>query len=104
MLENGRLILCDFLAMAQKQITVEKAARILPELVGRLYYQGGSVLLTEGGKPMATMSGIRRGKTGAELALVWSKMARLGVKEAGNFEKDLRSSRKGLRIPSTNWD
>jgi hypothetical protein len=90
--------------MAQKQMTVGKAARILPELVGSLHHQGGSVLLTEGGMPMVTMSGIRRGMTGAELAVAWTKMARLGVKEAGNFEKDLLSSRKGLRLPSTNWD
>jgi prevent-host-death family protein len=87
-----------------KTVTVTEAARNFSELVSRVHYRGESALLVKGGKPMARVVPARRGRTGRELASVWSKLPHLSPKEAEALENDLAVARRKLAPVKSKWD
>jgi antitoxin (DNA-binding transcriptional repressor) of toxin-antitoxin stability system len=90
--------------MAIKHITVTEAARNFSELVSRVHYQGGTMILVKGGKPMVKLSPANRPKTGRELAALWAKRPALSPDEATSFERDLNDSRRRLGPLVSKWE
>lgn len=80
-------------------ISVTDAARGFSALISRLRYGGESVTLMNGGTPVACVTPVEAVHTGAELAISWPAMHRLGAREAAMFEKDLAGAKKNLRMP-----
>ena len=86
-----------------KMLTVTEAARNFSDLVSRIHYQGESVLLLKGGRPMVEVIPARRAKTGRELAAIWPKIPHLNPAEAEAFDRDLAESRRNLPPLKSPW-
>ena len=85
-------------------LSVTEAARGFSDLINRIRYQGESVLLLKGGKPVARMVPFRTVCTGEDLAREWPLMSRLDPEDAAEFEAELAASRANLGALESKWD
>ena len=85
-------------------LSVTEAARGFSDLINRIRYQGESVLLLKGGKPVARMVPVRAVCTGEDLAREWPSMSRLDPEDAAEFEAELSASRANLGALESKWD
>ena len=91
--------------MKEKTLTVTEAARNFAELVNRAHYRHESTLLIRNNLPVARIVPVVPTHcTTHELADRWNEIPHLTSKEAEEFEKDIKESRKILTLPKSKWD
>ena len=87
-----------------KTMTVTEAARHFSEFISRVHYRGESTLLFKGGKPVAKVLPAGNPRTGRDLAVIWSRLPHLSVKEAAAFGRDIEGARRRLPPLVSKWD
>ncbi len=88
----------------QKQIiSVTEAARNFADCVNRAHYQDVTFVLLKNGSPVAQIIPAKE-KTcsGRDLAEVLSRV-RLSREDAREWQHDLQTARKSLKIPASKW-
>jgi hypothetical protein len=84
-------------------ITVTEAARNFADCVNRAHYQRTTFILLKNGKPFARLEPDGEPRcTGRDLAATVSGAA-LSTEEARDWQRDLRSARRGLQAPADKW-
>jgi hypothetical protein len=89
--------------MKETTITVTDAARNFADCVNRAHYQDMTFVLLKNGKPFARLEpdGEKR-CTGRDLAEALAQ-ADLSAKEAQEWHRELRDSRKTIKLPANQW-
>jgi prevent-host-death family protein len=84
-------------------ITVTEAARNFSDYINRAHYQKTTFVLLKNGKPVARIQpeSEKRG-TGGDLADALAKID-LPAKEAKRWHRELRTARKGIKMPADKW-
>lgn len=89
--------------MKKTSITVTEAARNFADCVNRVRYQNASFVLMKNGEPIARLvPDSKKACTGRDFA---EALANTGLpeKEAKAWNRDLRATRKRLRVPIDKW-
>lgn len=91
-------------AMKHEVVSATDAARGFGDLLARVRYRRESFLIRRGKTVVARLSPIESpGISGADAAKAWSRMPRLGAREAEALERDLRRGRKVIKRPKDPW-
>ena len=85
-------------------LSVSEAVRHFADLLHRVRHEGEWALLTDSGKPVARMLPANHARKGAELALTWADVPRLGNDEADDFEADISEARCKLPPLVSRWE
>lgn len=85
-------------------VTVSEAMRHFADLLHRVRHEGEWALLTDSGKPVARMLPASHAPKGADLALSWGDLPRLGSDDADEFESELAESRSKLPPLKARWE
>jgi prevent-host-death family protein len=85
-------------------LSVSEAVQHFADLLHRVQHDGEWALLTESGKPVARMLPACHSPKGAELALTWADVPRLGTDEADDFEADVSEARSKLPPLVSRWE
>lgn len=91
--------------MAETMISLDEAARDFSALVARTRQKHESLLITEGGHPVARLSPIDElARTCAELAERITHQPRLSPENADSLERELEEARARLSPLRSKWD
>ena len=89
--------------MKETTITVTEAARNFADCVNRAHYQNVTFVLLKNGRPVARLAPAAEERcTGRHLADALGH-AELSPREARDWHRDLRASRKSLKAPRDKW-
>lgn len=91
--------------MSETVISLDEAARDFSALVARTCDRHESLLITDGGRPVARLSPIDEpARTCAELAERIKRQPRLSPENADSLERELAESRALLSPLRSKWD
>ncbi len=79
--------------MSSIALSVTDVARHFSEYINRVTYKGDRFVLVKGGKEVAELKPVPKGRRLSELAALLKTSARLTPDEAESFEKDVESAR-----------
>jgi antitoxin (DNA-binding transcriptional repressor) of toxin-antitoxin stability system len=85
--------------------SVTEVLRNFSEYLNRIAYRGERFLLVRGGKPVAELAPVPRGRRLGELPALLESLPRLEEGDAARFVADLEEARSGLeaRPPRDPW-
>jgi antitoxin (DNA-binding transcriptional repressor) of toxin-antitoxin stability system len=91
--------------MNETVLTIEDAARCLPELVERVHARGETALLTKSGSPRARIIPVSAGEQGAEDLIAFLRRWRTEHPEPDEqFAEAIADSRRGVQPPRDPWE
>jgi len=91
--------------MNETVLTIEDAARCLPELVERVHTNGEAALIVKSGQPMARIVPISKGGDPTEDLIAFLRRWRIEHPEPDEqFEDAIRDSRKSIQTARDPWE
>lgn len=92
--------------MSSIALSVTDVARHFSEYINRVTYKGDRFVLVKGGREVAELKPVPRGRRLSELAALLQTSARLTPDEAESFEKDVESARAEMNKAEVRnpWD
>lgn len=85
-------------------MTLVDAVRQFPDIIRRVMAGRETLVITEGNRPLVSISPAAPLPTAADLAAAWPRMPHLDADDAADFEADLNTARQALPAPATAWD
>ncbi|MDA3926013.1 MAG: type II toxin-antitoxin system prevent-host-death family antitoxin [Kiritimatiellae bacterium] len=87
-------------------LSVTDVARNFSEYVNRVNYKGDRFVLVKGGREVAELKPVPKGRLLSELAALLKTSARLSQEEAEAFEADINEARAGMNKEEIrdSWD
>lgn len=79
--------------MSSIALSVTDVARNFSEYINRVAYKGDRFVLVKGGREVAELKPVPKGRRLSELAFLLKTSAKLTPDEADSFEKDVESAR-----------
>jgi len=92
--------------MSTMSLSVTDAARNFSEYVNRVNYRGDRFVLVKGGRDVAELKPVPKGRLLSELASLLKSSARLNLDEVDSFEADLDAARSEMNHQEVRnpWD
>jgi antitoxin (DNA-binding transcriptional repressor) of toxin-antitoxin stability system len=92
------------IVMSESMLTIEDAARTLPEVVDRIHASGESTVLTKSGKPVARIVPFDPHPNGSSDVIAFLRRWRLEYPDPDeSLAEAIAESRKAVRPPNDPW-
>lgn len=91
--------------MSETVLTIEDAARCLPDLVDRVHASGEAALLTRAGRPLARIVAVPGGQRTADDLIAFLRRWRIEHPEPDEqFAEAIQDSRRAVQMPHDPWE